>query len=114
MAALRDAMPGRYGTVCIDGKSGTNDRKGPTDFRPVLASEGPPTAPALATDDRSRLASRPHDGHSKADERQRPHRGAVGDDAIRRIFPLFVLAMWVVAGFMVANDAWSGLHTRRC
>ena len=36
---------------------------------------------------------------------------AVGEGAIRRIFPLFVLCMWVVAGVMVAQDTWSGLNT---
>ena len=38
------------------------------------------------------------------------HGIAIGQGQIRRIFPVFVLAMWVVAGFWIANGVWSGLN----
>lgn len=46
-----------------------------------------------------------HSGRTK----QR-HGIAVGEGAIRKIFPVFVLLMWVSAGFWIANDQWSGLN----
>jgi steroid 5-alpha reductase family enzyme len=36
---------------------------------------------------------------------------ALGEGQIRRIFPLFVLAMWVVAGVWVAQGRWSAAAT---
>jgi steroid 5-alpha reductase family enzyme len=36
---------------------------------------------------------------------------AVGEGNIRRAFPLFVLAMWVCLGFLIADGQWSGLNT---
>jgi steroid 5-alpha reductase family enzyme len=41
--------------------------------------------------------------------RQR-HGIAIGEGQIRRIFPVFVLAMWVITGFRIAGDEWSTLN----
>jgi steroid 5-alpha reductase family enzyme len=41
--------------------------------------------------------------------RQR-HGIAIGEGQIRRIFPVFVLAMWVITGFRIAGDDWSTLN----
>jgi len=46
-----------------------------------------------------------HSGRTK----QR-HGIAVGEGAIRKIFPVFVLLMWITAGFWIANDMWTGLN----
>lgn len=35
---------------------------------------------------------------------------AIGEGAIRKIFPVFVLLMWITAGFWIANDQWTGLN----
>lgn len=39
------------------------------------------------------------------------HGIAIGEGAIRRIFPLFVLTMWVLIGVRIALDDWSLLNT---
>jgi steroid 5-alpha reductase family enzyme len=39
------------------------------------------------------------------------HGIAVGEGAIRKIFPLFVLTMWVLIGVRIAQDEWSTLNT---
>jgi steroid 5-alpha reductase family enzyme len=41
--------------------------------------------------------------------RQR-HGIAVGEGAIRKIFPVFVLVMWIVTGLRIAQDEWSTLN----
>ncbi len=38
------------------------------------------------------------------------HGIAVGEGEIRRIFPLFVLLMWVTTGFLVTQGAWTGTN----
>lgn len=39
------------------------------------------------------------------------HGIAIGEGQIRRIFPVFVLAMWVTAGVLVAQGRWSSVST---
>jgi len=41
--------------------------------------------------------------------RQR-HGVAIGEGAIRKIFPVFVLLMWVTTGLWIANDLWTNLN----
>ena len=36
---------------------------------------------------------------------------ALGEGQIRRIFPVFVLAMWITAGVWIASDRWSSTAT---
>lgn len=41
---------------------------------------------------------------------QQRHGIAVGEGAIRKIFPVFVLLMWVMAGLWIGNDLWTNLN----
>ena len=36
---------------------------------------------------------------------------AIGEGAIRKIFPVFVLLMWITAGIWIANSQWTTLNT---
>lgn len=36
---------------------------------------------------------------------------AIGEGAIRKIFPAFVLLMWITAGIWIANGQWTTLNT---
>jgi steroid 5-alpha reductase family enzyme len=52
-----------------------------------------------------RLMENNHSGRT----RQR-HGIAVGEGAIRKIFPVFVLVMWIVTGIRIAQGEWSTLN----
>jgi len=49
------------------------------------------------------------DTNDQGRTRQR-HGIAIGEGQIRRIFPVFVVAMWVVTGFWIANGVWTNLN----
>ena len=41
---------------------------------------------------------------------QQRHGIAIGEGAIRKIFPVFVLLMWITSGLWIANDLWTNLN----